>query len=49
LSAVEKKEVRARRVNSRKWINNVQGYLQAIAQKSIEEQTGNQKLERQIE
>jgi large subunit ribosomal protein L4e len=48
-SAAEKKTIRERSANSRKWINNVQGYLSAIAKKAQDEQISNQKLERQIE
>lgn len=49
LSADEKKVVKARKANSRKWINNVGGYLETIARRAAEEQINNQKLERQIE
>jgi len=49
LSADQKKVIKARKANSRKWISNVNGYLKAITQKSVDEQISNQKLERQIE
>lgn len=49
LSADEKKVVKARKANSRKWISNVGGYLETIARRAAEEQIANQKLERQIE
>ena len=49
LSADEKKVVKQRKANSRKWINNVQGYLDTIAKRATEEHLSNQKLERQIE
>jgi large subunit ribosomal protein L4e len=49
LSVEERKVVRERKANSRKWINNVGGYLETIARRAQEEQISNQKLERQIE
>lgn len=49
LSADEKKVIKARKANSRKWISNVGGYLETIARRAAEEQIANQKLERQIE
>jgi hypothetical protein len=49
LSVAEKKVVRERKSNSRKWINNVNGYLATIAHNAQQEQINNQKLERQIE
>jgi len=49
LSADEKKVVKQRKANSRKCINNVQGYLDTIAKRATEEHLNNQKLERQIE
>lgn len=49
LTPAEKKVVRERKANSRKWISNVNGYLQTIAQNAQQEQINNQKLERQIE
>lgn len=48
-TAAEKKTLKERSVNSRKWINNVQGYLDTIAKKARDEQISNQKLERQVE
>lgn len=49
LSANDRKTLRERKANSRKWINNVGGYLDTIARRAQEEQIANQKLERQIE
>jgi len=49
LTADQKKVVKDRKANSRKWINNVNGYLDAIAKKAQDEQIANQKLERQVE
>ena len=44
----EKKVVRERKANSRKWIGKVNNYLTEIYEKSKVEQIENQKLERQI-
>jgi large subunit ribosomal protein L4e len=49
ISAEEKKVVKQRKANSRRWISNVNGYLATIAKNAQEEHINNQKLERQIE
>ena len=48
-AANDAKVNRERKASSRKWIKNVEGYLQAITQKAVDEYISNQKLERQIE
>ena len=47
--AATKATLKQRSANSRKWINNVQGYINEITKKATEEHIANQKLERQIE
>jgi len=47
--AATKATTKQRSANSRKWINNVQGYINEINKRATEEQIANQKLERQIE
>lgn len=47
--AASKATLKQRSANSRKWINNVQGYINEITRKATEEHIANQKLERQIE
>lgn len=47
--AATKATLKQRAANSRKWINNVQGYINEITRKATEEHIANQKLERQIE
>ena len=49
LSKDEKKVVKERKANSRKWISNVGDYIQSITKMANEEYISNQKLERQIE
>jgi large subunit ribosomal protein L4e len=49
LTPDQKKVVKERKANSRKWISNVNGYLEAITKKAKDEQISNQKLERQVE
>jgi large subunit ribosomal protein L4e len=48
-TAQEKGVSKERRQASRKWIKNVQGYLDTITKKATDEHISNQKLERQIE
>jgi len=48
-SAQDAKVNRERKNNSRKWISNVQGYINTITKNATEEHISNQKLERQIE
>jgi hypothetical protein len=51
----QKRDVRSKatlkqhKANSRKWINNVQGYINDITKMATEQHIANQKLERQIE
>jgi hypothetical protein len=51
----QKRDARAKatlkehKANSRKWIGNVQGYINQITKMATEQQIANQKLERQIE
>jgi len=47
--AKEAAVVKERKANSRKWIKNVQGYIDQITKRATEEHIANQKLERQIE
>ena len=47
--AKDTKVNKERKNNSRKWIKNVEGYIQTISQRAIDEHISNQKLERQIE
>lgn len=49
ISKDEKKVIKDRKANSRKWINNVGSYIQTISKMATEEHINNQKLERQIE
>ena len=42
--AASKATLKQRSANSRKWINNVQGYINEITRKATEEQVANQKL-----
>ena len=48
-AANDAKVNRERKAGSRKWIKNVEGYIQQITQKAVDEHISNQKLERQIE
>lgn len=43
-AANDAKVNRERKASSRKWIKNVEGYIQAITQKAVDEHISNQKL-----